>query len=159
MTTFRPEFATFLSDFEAPHKLEFTEKMLVELRREPTLFFLLHGNKENGIKFRQAVSSAIITLLENCELIQKWQGHLEYLKLDQTGKQEFKVNEPLGQFLRFLHYTVNALIESETNQQMLITHIKLATTLLHQTPYSKMLPGLPSSLMKTLVDLVQNDKM
>lgn len=47
------------------------------MKREPTLFYLIRSNKENGVKFRTAVNSAVCTLLDNCEIIQKWQGHLE----------------------------------------------------------------------------------
>lgn len=49
-------------------------KLQDELKREPTFFYLTRGSKENGPKFRAAVCLAISTLLDNSELIQKWQG-------------------------------------------------------------------------------------
>ena len=85
-------------------------------------------------------------MLDNAELIQKWQGQLEIVK---DGE---KVSEPLGRFLRLLHYTVVAMVETETEPLMAQMFVKLAETLLRQTPYSKMLPGLASMLMASLVE-------
>ena len=100
-------------------------KLQDELKREPTLFYLTRGSKENGPKFRAAVCLAISTLLDNSEIIQKWQGQLEH------EKSEGKTCEPLGQFLRLLHYTVIVMVETETEMSMMMPQIKIANTLLH----------------------------
>ena len=141
----------YLFEFDAKNKEEFAQKSLNEMKREPSLFYLIRSNSENGNKFRSAVVAAICTLLDNCELIQKWQGHLETAKSDSAVRP---TSDPLGQFLRLLHYALIVMLESETDSQMMIAHIKLANTLLHVTPYAKMLPGLASLLVHSLVDLL-----
>ena len=154
LTNPRPEFISSLFDFTSPQaKLEFTAKSLDELKREPTFFYLIRG-LENGSKFRIAVCSAVSTLIENSEIIQKWQGQLEYIKESKENAGS-KVCEPLGMFLRLLHYTVVTMIETENDPQMLLAQIKIANTILHQTPYSKMLPGLASILMQNITDQIK----
>lgn len=115
----------------------------------------MRSNKENGTKFRTAVAAAVCSLLDNCEFIQKWQGSLETAS---SAKTENKTNEPLGQFLRLLHYAVIAMLLTETDSSMIVANIKLANTLLHQTPYGKMLPGLATSLIQAIIDLLPSSK-
>ncbi len=75
-------------------------------------------------------------LLENSEIIQKWQYILE-------RKNGNEINsENLGLFLRLLHYYCISLIETESESMMLQCELKICTTLLNVTPYARMLPGL-----------------
>ena len=57
----------------------------------------------------------------------------------------------LGQFLRFLHYQLIYMIETETDHSLLLQLIKTSSTLLYITPYSKMNKGLASSVVSALL--------
>jgi hypothetical protein len=76
LTNPRPDIQNllFLNDSE-PLSKEFFQKAVDEIKREPTLFYLIRS-VENGFKFRTTVCSAISTLLEYSEL-SKWYGVLE----------------------------------------------------------------------------------
>ena len=60
-------------------------------------------------------------------------------------------SETLGQFLRLLHYYLITLLQTEKDQQLLQSEIRLCGTLLSITPYSKMLPGLSTLLLTQLI--------
>lgn len=68
LTNPRPEIQSFLflNDSE-PLSKEFFKKAVDEIKREPTLFYLI-WSVENGFKFRTAICSAISTLLDYSEL-------------------------------------------------------------------------------------------
>ena len=67
----------------------------------------------------------------------------------------------LGQFLRFLHYQMLFMIETELevsvhgDQQLLTQLIKTMGTLIHITPYAKMNKGLASTIVQELLRLLQ----
>ena len=81
-------------------------------------------------------------------MISKWQAMLERQLLDNSGTVQ---SESLGQFLRLLHYYLISMVGREKDYQLLQSEIRLCGTLLHITPYSKMLPGLATLLINQLL--------
>lgn len=127
-------------------KQSFSEKCREEITREPTLFYLMKASSENNSKFRQAACQTLITLLENNDMLAKWQYILER----KSGQDEIQ-SEGMGLFLRLIHYYMVVTVENETEFQMLQMQLKLCTTLLQITPYARMLPGLSTLLGRMVV--------
>jgi hypothetical protein len=84
--------------------------------------------------------------------------------LQQTQSQQsgfLSMENTLGQFLRFLHYQIIYMIETELevsvhgDQQLLTQLIKTLGTLIHITPYAKMNKGLASIIVQELLRLLQ----
>ena len=65
---------------------QFASKTAEEVLKEPTLFYLMHAKSENNCKFRQAACQTVTTLLENSDLISKWQYILEKKATNQDGE-------------------------------------------------------------------------
>ena len=111
---------------------------------------MITNAQENSTKFRTAACATINTLLENSEtiMISKWQNMLERQAQDNSGAVQ---SESLGTFLRLLHYYLITMVSGEKDFQLLQSEIRLCGTLLHVTPYSKMLPGLPTLLITSML--------
>ena len=88
----------------------------------------------------------INALLENSEIISKWQGTLE----SEKGSQG-----ELGVFLRLLHYMMFVMLTSETEPILLVQELRICSTLLSVTPYTKMRAGLASLLLCKVVELLR----
>lgn len=106
----------------------------------------MKASSENNSKFRQAACQTLITLLENNDMLAKWQYILER----KSGQDEIQ-SEGMGLFLRLIHYYMVVTVENETEFQMLQMQLKLCTTLLQITPYARMLPGLSTLLGRMVV--------
>ena len=96
---------------------QFASKTAEEVLKEPTLFYLMRSKSENNSKFRQAACQTVTTLLENSDMIAKWQYILE--KRGNTNDNQEIQSEGLGLFLRLMHYYAVTLIETETEFSML----------------------------------------
>lgn len=144
----RPEIAAFLFKYDSHNHDQFSAKVLEETFKEPTFFYLIKNASENTQKLRAAAVATVNTLLENSEIIaiSKWQHMLERKQADGSVQ-----SETLGQFLRLLHYYLITLLQTEKDQQLLQSEIRLCGTLLSITPYSKMLPGLSTLLLTQLI--------
>lgn len=94
---------------------QFASKAAEEVLKEPTLFYLMQSTENSG-KFRQAACHTITTLLENSDMIAKWQYILE--RRGAASPTEIQ-SEGLGLFLRLIHYYVVTLVENETEYSML----------------------------------------
>eukprot|EP00347_Sterkiella_histriomuscorum_P021491 403333793 len=151
------EFTQYLPQEEyIKRRLEFQEKIQGNALREPSLFYILKS-KDNSTKLKQTICYIINVLLEN-SIIQKWQDQLEsedqYNQQLLSGGASFvSISNYLGQFLRYLHYTMIFMIDQEKDTRLVPSYIKTLSALISTTPYSKMNKGLAGLVIEQLVKI------